>query len=287
MSRDAGAASLSAGPASTVGSAKGARRGVRVVAQDVRRCYGRSEILHGVSFVVEPSELVVLTGASGSGKTTLLQLIGSLDQPTSGRILVGDIDVGHLQHPALFRRDTVGFVFQLHYLLPALTAQQNVELPMLARRTSRRERAQRALALLDEVGLGDRGDSLPEELSGGERQRVAIARALINEPPLVLADEPTGALDSVASRRVWDLLEQARSTHGATIIVASHEQALAESADRVMHMLDGRLVDGSDGATVEKVDSAAASAAGLESASLPQSELESDRDRVDGERSVA
>jgi ABC-type lipoprotein export system ATPase subunit len=287
MSRDAGAASTSVRTASSVGSAGGSRRGVRVLAQDVRRCYGRSEILHGVSFVVEPSELVVLTGASGSGKTTLLQLIGSLDRPTSGRILVGDIDVGNLQHPAVFRRDTVGFVFQLHYLLPALTAQQNVELPMVARQTSRRERAQRALALLEEVGLGDRGGSLPAELSGGERQRVAIARALINEPPLVLADEPTGALDSVASRRVWELLEQVRTTHGATIIVASHEQALADSADRVMHMLDGRLVDGSDGVTVEKVDDTVASADPPVSAPVPQSELEPDRDRADGERSVA
>ena len=287
MSHDVGAASQTTATAADVGSARGSARGVRVVAQDVRRCYGRSEILHGVSFVVEPSELVVLTGASGSGKTTLLQLVGSLDRPTSGRILVGDIDVGNLHHPARFRRDTVGFVFQLHYLLPALTAQQNVELPMLARRTSRRERAQRALALLDEVGLGDRGNSLPEELSGGERQRVAIARALINEPPLVLADEPTGALDSVASRRVWELLEQVRNTHGATIIVASHEQALAESADRVMHMLDGRLVDGSDGATVEKVDDPVASAGGPGTAHVPQSELAQDRDRVDGERSVA
>jgi len=251
----------------------GRGRGVRVVVEDVRRCYGHSEILHGVNLVVEAGELVVLTGASGSGKTTLLQLIGSLDQPTSGRILVGDVDVGNLRSPAEFRRDTVGFVFQLHHLLPALTALENVELPLLALRSSRRERARRAHDLLDEVGLGDRGESMPAELSGGERQRVAIARALINEPALVLADEPTGALDSKASRRVWKLLEQVRDTRGATIIVASHERALAESADRVLHMLDGRIVP--DGTAVDD--------AGL----VEDAGLVDDADLVDGERSVA
>jgi ABC-type lipoprotein export system ATPase subunit len=255
---------VQAGGAVATGNAATRPRGVRVVTHDVRRCFGRSEILHGINIVVEESELVVLTGASGSGKTTLLQLIGSLDRPTSGQILVGDIDVGALRHPAAFRRDTVGFVFQLHHLLPSLTAVQNVELPMMAGRSARvgrRERARRALELLDEVGLGDRGDSLPSELSGGERQRVAIARALINEPALVLADEPTGALDSVASKRVWDLLEQVRTTHGATIIVASHEQALADKADRVLTMLDGRIVSGAmpdgserEGAAVQQSD---------------------------------
>ena len=216
--------------------------GVRVIAEGVSRSFGHTEILHDVSLVVEPGEFVVVTGPSGAGKTTLLQLIGSLDRPTSGRILVGDVNVGAVAHPAAFRRDTVGFVFQLHHLLPAFTAAQNVELPLAGERVGRRERARRALALLDEVGLSDRANALPSELSGGERQRVAIARALVNEPALVLADEPTGALDSVASQRVWDLLSQLSETRGATIMIASHAPALAERADRVLRMLDGRLM---------------------------------------------
>jgi lipoprotein-releasing system ATP-binding protein len=134
-------------------------------------------------------------------------------------------------------------VFQLHYLLPALTAQQNVELPLVAARMLRRERGARARSLLAEVGLGDRAGDLPSELSGGERQRVAIARALANQPPLVLADEPTGSLDSMASRQVWELLSEVRSQRGTTVIVASHDLSLAEHADRSLHLVDGRLTD--------------------------------------------
>ena len=216
--------------------------GVRVIGERVSRSYGPVEILHQVSFRVEPGEMVAITGPSGSGKTTLLQLIGAIDRPTSGRLFVGDTELGSLAKTAIFRRYTVGFVFQLHHLLPTLTAAQNVELPMAATHTPRRQREQRALALLEEVGLGDRGHSYPSELSGGERQRVAIARALINEPPLVLADEPTGALDSVASMRIWDLLCQVRERRGTTVIFASHSQLLTEHADRVLTMLDGQLV---------------------------------------------
>jgi ABC-type lipoprotein export system ATPase subunit len=215
--------------------------GASVIVQDASRAYGRTEVLHQVSFTVEPGELVALTGPSGSGKTTLLQLIGSLDRPTSGRILVNGISVGELRRPAIFRRSTVGFVFQLHYLLPALSARQNVELGMAAAHVPRRERANRASALLEEVGLPDRGDSLPSELSGGERQRVAIARALANQPTLVLADEPTGALDTVASGQVWRLLSDVRARRGTTVIIASHDLTLGEHADRSLHLVDGRL----------------------------------------------
>ncbi len=221
--------------------------GVRVIAEQVSRSYGPVEILHQVSFTVEPGEMVAVTGPSGSGKTTLLQLIGALDRPTSGRMIVGDTDIGTLQKAALFRRHTVGFVFQLHHLLPTLTAAQNVELPLAAAHVHRREREQRVHELLVEVGLGDRGGSFPSELSGGERQRIAIARALVNEPPLVIADEPTGALDSVASMRIWDLLCQVRERRGATVIFASHSELLTEHADRVIGMLDGRIVEGGDG----------------------------------------
>ncbi len=139
-----------------------------------------------------PGELVALSGRSGSGKTTLLQLIGSLDKPTSGSIRVDDIEVEQLHNPARYRREVVGFVFQLHHLLPSLSAQQNIELPLVAGGVGRIERAQRARELLEEVGLGDRAKALPSDLSGGERQRIAIARALAGRPRLILADEPTG-----------------------------------------------------------------------------------------------
>ncbi len=217
--------------------------GASVVVEGLSRSYGPSEVLHDVSFTIEPGELVALTGPSGSGKTTLLQLIGSLDRPTRGRILVNDVNVGELRRPALFRRSTIGFVFQLHYLLPAISAQRNVELPLAAARVPRRERGERARALLREVGLGDRADNLPSELSGGERQRVAIARALANEPPLILADEPTGSLDTAASAQVWRLLSQMRTRRGATVIIASHDVTLGEHVDRSLHLVDGRLTE--------------------------------------------
>ena len=219
-----------------------ARAGAEVIAERVSRAYGRSEVLHEVSFAVAPGELVALTGPSGSGKTTLLQLIGSLDRPTSGRIMVDGVSVAELARPAMFRRHTVGFVFQLHYLLPGFSAQQNVELPMVAAGVPHRQRAVRAQALLDEVGLLARAGDLPADLSGGERQRVAIARALANEPQLVLADEPTGSLDTVASRNVWQLLNDVRSRRGATVIVASYDVTLAEHADRSLRLVDGRLI---------------------------------------------
>ncbi len=220
--------------------------GARVVVDGVSRAYERACVLNDVSFTVEPGELVALTGASGSGKTTLLQLIGSLDRPTKGSIWVDDVRVDCLKRPAHFRRDTVGFVFQLHHLLPALSAQQNVELPMVAARVRRHERAARSQDLLDEVGLGDRADALPSDLSGGERQRVAIARALAGQPRLILADEPTGALDSVASRRVWELLAGVRESRGTTVIVASHDLTLAEHSDRALALRDGYLLPPSE-----------------------------------------
>ncbi len=217
--------------------------GARLVVDHVSRAYGSTFALEDVSLVVEAGELVALTGASGSGKTTLLQLIGSLDRPTKGSIRVDDIAVERLTHPARFRRDTVGFVFQLHHLLPTLTAQQNVELPMIAARLGHAERASRSLELLSEVGLAGRARDLPANLSGGERQRVAIARALAGQPRLILADEPTGALDSVASREMWRLLGQIRARRGTTVIIASHDPSLVEHADRVLELADGRLVE--------------------------------------------
>jgi putative ABC transport system ATP-binding protein len=216
--------------------------GSRIVLEHVYRKHGAAEILRDISFKVDPGELVALTGASGSGKTTLLQLIGSLDKPTSGTIFVDDIAVHALRHPARFRRETVGFVFQLHHLLPALTVQENVELTMVAARLGRRERHTRAQDLLDEVGLGDRSHAMPSDLSGGERQRVAIARALAGQPRVILADEPTGSLDSVASAKIWTLLADVRERHDTTILIASHDPTLMEHADRGIVIADGQIV---------------------------------------------
>jgi putative ABC transport system ATP-binding protein len=215
--------------------------GAKVTLSAVSRSYGSTCVLHDITFAVEPGELVALTGPSGSGKTTLLQLIGSLDKPTSGTIMVDDIAVHRLRHPARFRREVVGFVFQLHYLLPALSAQQNVELTLVAAHAHKKEREQRARELLQEVGLENRAKALPSDLSGGERQRVAIARALAGSPRLLLADEPTGSLDSDSAHRVWDLITEVRETHGMTVIVASHDPTLVARTDRSIELFDGRL----------------------------------------------
>jgi ABC-type lipoprotein export system ATPase subunit len=212
------------------------------VIEDVWRSFDRrTYALRGVSLDVVPGEFAALTGPSGSGKSTLLQLIGSLDRPDRGRILVDGVSVGDLRRPADFRRRVVGFVFQLHHLLPTLTAQANVELPLMAVGVGRAERAARARELLREVGMEHRSDHVPSELSGGERQRVAVARALVNRPRLLLADEPTGALDSDASGRVLELLAELRRRHGMTMLIVSYDPAVGAHADRRLRLVDGQL----------------------------------------------
>ncbi|MFL5838159.1 MAG: ABC transporter ATP-binding protein [Solirubrobacteraceae bacterium] len=202
---------------------------------------GRIQALRDVSLRLEPGELVALTGPSGSGKSTLLQLIGGLDRPDSGDVRVDGVSVPGLAHPARFRRDVIGFVFQLHHLLAHLSARANVELAMIGTGRGKAERSDRARQLLGEVGLGNRADALPSELSGGERQRIAVARAVANEPRLLLADEPTGALDTVSGARVLDLLETMRQRRGTTMLVVSYDPAVAERAGRELHLTDGRL----------------------------------------------
>jgi putative ABC transport system ATP-binding protein len=203
---------------------------------------GRIRALHDVSLHLEPGELVALTGPSGSGKSTLLQLIGGLDRPDAGDVRVDEVSVPHLRHPARFRRDVIGFVFQLHHLLPHLSAAANVELAMIGTGATKAQRAGRAAELLREVGLGHRVDARPSELSGGERQRVAVARALANEPRLLLADEPTGALDTESGARVLDLMQAMRERRGTTMLVVSYDPAVAERAGRELHLTDGELV---------------------------------------------
>ena len=219
----------------------GARAGVEVRVEHAGRRYGSIEALRDVDLHVAPGEFVAVTGRSGSGKSTLLNLIGGLEQPTSGRILIDGQERWRAAHAARHRRALVGFVFQQHHLLANLTARANVEVPLVGAGVERHERRARALDLLAEVGLADRASHLPSALSGGERQRVAIARALANQPGLLLADEPTGAVDSSTSERVLALLAQLRSRHGMTLIVVSYDIQVAAQADRVLAMADGVL----------------------------------------------
>jgi putative ABC transport system ATP-binding protein len=212
-----------------------------VVAQDVVKSFGQVHALRGVSLTVDAAEFVTITGPSGSGKSTLLNLIGSLARPDSGTIAVDGVPVPEPRHAVEFRRRVVGFVFQDNLLLPYLSAQSNIEAPLLSAGVGRRERRARSAELLDEIGLADRAGHLPSELSGGQRQAVALARALANRPRLLLADEPTGALDSESGRRALDLLAVLRLRHGMTVIVVSHDAAIAKRADRVVRIVDGRV----------------------------------------------
>jgi putative ABC transport system ATP-binding protein len=215
--------------------------GAQVVVRDVVKSYGRIRALRGVSLSVAPSEFVTITGPSGSGKSTLLNLIGSLDQPDSGEILVAGAPVPAPRDAVDFRRRMVGFVFQDNLLLPYLSARGNIEAALMAAGLGRRERRERSLSLLEEVGLADRAEHIPSELSGGQRQAVAFARALANDPQLLLGDEPTGALDSASGQRALDLLEALRERRGMTVIVVSHDVAISDRADRVVHLVDGRV----------------------------------------------
>ena len=215
--------------------------GAAVVVDHVRKSFdgGRVHALEDVSFSVEPGEIVGLTGPSGGGKSTLLNLIGALDRPDAGSIVVAGRRLEQLDDPAEYRAATVGFVFQFHDLIPTLNALENVQVPMIGRGRSRTEREQRARELLTEVGLAHRLTSRPSVLSGGERQRVAIARALANEPRLLLADEPTGSLDSATGMQVLDVLRGARATHGTTILLVTNDDDVARQADRVLRIRDG------------------------------------------------
>ncbi len=217
------------------------RGGAEVLVEQVVKSYGTVTALRGVSFSVAAGEFVVIAGPSGSGKSTLLNLVGTLDQPDSGTISVGGRPLPSPREAVEFRRRLVGFVFQDNLLLPYLSAQSNVETALMATGAGREVRQARSQQLLVEVGVGHRVRHLPSELSAGERQRVAIARALANEPRLLLADEPTGALDSASSERVLALLSAMRERHGMTMIIASHDDAVTRRADRVLRLADGQI----------------------------------------------
>lgn len=232
------------GATAAPGPARPDRSRLVIEVTDLHKHYdrGRVHALDGLDLQVARGELLAVTGPSGSGKSTLLHLLAALDSPTSGRIVVGGEDLAALRVPNRYRRDRIGLVFQLHNLLPHLTAQQNVEIAMIG--TSRRRAAmrQRAADLLDEVGLARHLHRKPPELSGGERQRVAIARALANEPSLLLADEPTGSLDSEAVGATLAQFRALRDDRGVTVVLITHDRDVAASADRLVTIRDGRVV---------------------------------------------
>lgn len=203
------------------------------------------EILHGMNIDVYQGEFVSIVGESGSGKSTLMNIIGALDRPTSGFYTLNGIDMMKVkdQEVSHIRNQEVGFIFQTYNLIGRMNALKNVELPMLYAGVPGKERTERAEMLLEMVGMKDRMKHQPNELSGGQKQRVAIARAMANDPSILLADEPTGALDSVTSREVMDLFHRLHHEQGVTIVLITHNPALAEESDRIIHISDGRVIE--------------------------------------------
>lgn len=204
-------------------------------------------VLGGINIEIEEGEFVSLMGPSGSGKSTLLTIIGAMNHPSDGRVLVDDIDVYALseERRADFRREYLGFVFQQHHLMPYLNALENAMLPLVTSKSSAKEKRIRALAVLQRVGLADKAARLPNQLSGGEQGRLAIARALVNEPPLILADEPTGTLDSKTGVEIMEVFRQLNE-QGQTIFMVTHNPDNAALAHRIVNIRDGRMFDESD-----------------------------------------
>jgi ABC-type lipoprotein export system ATPase subunit len=203
---------------------------------------GQVKALRGVDFSIKEGEFVAITGPSGSGKSTLLQLLGALDRPTSGTLLYRGESLPDHPNPAAYRAREVGFIFQAFHLLPTFTAVENVQIPMFEIDRSVSERRERAVELLKLVGLEHRLDHFPSKLSGGERQRVAIARSLANGPSVLLADEPTGNLDSENAHSVLDLIIRLQQEQGRTMVLVTHDPTIAERAGRILRMIDGRIV---------------------------------------------
>ncbi len=218
-------------------------RALAVEAIDVHKSYDRGLVhaLDGLTLSIAEREYVAITGPSGCGKSTLLQLVAALDRPDSGCLRVFGVDLATLRDPTSYRRNEVGLVFQLHDLLPHLNALDNVAIAMLGTHAHRRDQRARGHELLQSVDLAGRERRRPPELSGGERQRVAIARALANRPRLLLADEPTGSLDSRSVARVLDLMGRLRDREQVTVVVVTHDEHVAAAADRIIHMEDGRV----------------------------------------------
>jgi lipoprotein-releasing system ATP-binding protein len=207
---------------------------------------GTLEVLKGVNLSIEKGEFVAIVGPSGVGKSTLLQILGALDRPTAGEVLYEDLSLGRFNDGQLahFRNQTVGFIFQFHHLLPEFSALENVMMPLLVARRPWSQAREVATSLLREVGLEQRLEHRPVELSGGEQQRVAIARALAASPKVLLADEPTGNLDTKTGEAAYELLRRLNRERGLTLIMVTHNEGLARRSDRIVPMLDGRIADG-------------------------------------------
>lgn len=211
----------------------------------ITKSFGSLQVLKGIDLHIDKGEVVSIVGPSGAGKTTLLQIIGTLDRPDSGNIVVDGIDVGHLSTNKLsdFRNQHLGFVFQFHQLLPEFTAIENVMIPAFIAGCKTSEARKRAEELLDFMGLTDRAHHKPNELSGGEKQRVAVARALVNNPAVVLADEPSGSLDSHNKQELHQLFFDLREKFGQTFVIVTHDEGLATITDRTIHLKDGMVID--------------------------------------------
>ncbi|SFC20294.1 lipoprotein-releasing system ATP-binding protein [Parapedobacter composti] len=210
-------------------------------ATGIYKSYGTLPILKGVDLHVNTGEIVSIVGASGAGKSTLLHIVGTLDRPDKGTVTINGTDIGTLSSKQLsaFRNEHIGFVFQFHHLLPEFTALENVCIPAFIKKVGRKEAEQRAEALLDLLGVAHRMDHKPAELSGGEQQRVAVARALVNNPDIVLADEPSGNLDSENASALHRLFVELRDRLNQTFVVVTHNEELAATADRIVHIKDG------------------------------------------------
>ena len=213
-------------------------------AKNIHKSFGELEVLKGVDLAVSRGEIVSIVGPSGAGKTTLLQILGTLDKPDSGSVLVDGMDVSKLSSDQMsgFRNKHIGFIFQFHQLLPEFTALENVIIPALIGGTDFKKAIQRAKELLDYLQLTDRLEHKPSELSGGEKQRIAVARALINNPSLILADEPSGSLDTQNKEELHKLLFDLRDKFGLTEVIVTHDRELAKICDRTIEMKDGRII---------------------------------------------
>ena len=212
--------------------------------EGITKSFGQLQVLKGIDLNIDKGEVVSIVGPSGAGKTTLLQIIGTLDRADSGRVIINGTDVSRMKEKELsaFRNKEIGFVFQFHQLLPEFTALENVTIPALIKGMSAADAKKKSMEMLDFLGLSARASHKPAELSGGEKQRVAVARALINNPSVVLADEPSGSLDTKNKEELHNLFFELRDKLGQTFVIVTHDEGLAGQTDRTIHMLDGRIV---------------------------------------------